>query len=415
MANELSVGLRDIPQTKAAGGLSSAGGLRTAVQARVQAGGRLLFMDNLRVFLTILVVLHHLAITYGASGSWSYLERPTTELAGALLSLFTLLNHFYFMGLFFLIAGYFVPGALDRKGPRQFLKDRLVRLGIPLVVYGFLISPFVLYVKGTQEGWWAGSLSQFVMMYWRELWFSPGPLWFVEALLIFSLAYVLGKSVLNQVRARWFSRATLADQRPLTHAKILTLILFLAPISFAVRIFFPLDTEWGHFQLSMFPQYIFLFAAGILAYRHDWLPEFPRGVRRTWSVIALLAMLSLPLFSVFSGALENPVPFQGGVTWQSLVTALLEAVYCVSMSILLLGVFRMRLDRQGQLGQLLSRNAYTVYIIHSAVLVGLAYSLRDVAIDPLLKYALVAPAAVTLCFLVSQFLVRRIPLAERVV
>jgi glucan biosynthesis protein C len=102
------------------------------------------------------------------------------------------------------------------------------------------------------------------------------------------------------------------------------------------------------------------------------------------------------------------------MTWQSLVTSILEAVYCVSMSILLLGIFRQRLDRQGRLGQLLSRNAYAVYIIHPAILVGLAYALRAVAIDPLLKYALVAPAAVALCFMASQFLVRRIPLAERV-
>jgi glucan biosynthesis protein C len=411
MSKELSVNLHELP----------AGGLSAAVQARVQTGGRrpersrLLFMDNLRVFLTILVVLHHLAITYGASGSWFYRERPTTELAGTLLSLLTMLDHFYFMGLFFLIAGYFVPGALDRKGPRQFLKDRLVRLGIPLVVYSFLISPFVLFVKGTQEGWFAGSLGQFMFMYWRELWFSPGPLWFVEALLIFSLAYVLGGAVLGRIQARWSKRASLAAKLPLTQARVLALILVMAPLSFAVRLFFPLDTEWGHFQLSMFPQYIFLFAAGILAYRQDWLPDLPRGLRRTWSVIAILAMLSLPLFSVFGGALENADPFKGGVTWQSLVTSILEAVYCVAMSILLLGVFRLRLDRQGRLGQLLSRNAYTVYIIHPAVLVGLAYALRGGAIDPLLKYVLVAPAAVALCFVASQLLVRRIPLAERVV
>jgi surface polysaccharide O-acyltransferase-like enzyme len=412
MASELNAGLHELPRAEAAA---------VKMQVHVQTGGRqpersrLLFMDNLRVFLTILVVLHHLAITYGASGSWFYRERPTTELAGTLLSLLTMLDHFYFMGLFFLIAGYFVPGALDRKGPRQFLKDRLVRLGIPLVAYSFLISPFVLYVKGTQEGWFAGSLGQFVLMYWRELWFSPGPLWFVEALLIFSLAYVLGRAVLSRVQARWINHVSLAGQRRLTHARILAFILALGPLIFAVRLFFPLDTEWVHFQLSMFPQYIFLFAAGILAYRRDWLPDLPGGVRRTWSVIAILTMLSLPLFSVFGGALENPDPFKGGATWQSLVTSILEAVYCVAMSILLLGVFRLRLDRQGRLGQLLSRNAYTVYIIHPAVLVGLAYALREVAIDPLLKYVLVAPAAVALCFLVSQFLVRRIPLAERVV
>ncbi|MEJ2597312.1 MAG: acyltransferase family protein [Anaerolineales bacterium] len=408
MSNELSVGLHELPLTGAAAQA------RVLEISRPLKVGRMFFMDNLRVFLTILVVLHHLAITYGASGSWFYQERPTTELAGILLSLLTMLDHFYFMGLFFLIAGYFVPGALDRKGPRRFLKDRLVRLGIPLVVYGFLISPFVMYVKGMQEGWWAGSLGQFVITYWRELRFSPGPLWFVEALLIFSMAYVLGRSILNWIQVRWGNYVRPASQRPLTHARILALILVMAPLSFAVRLVFPIDTEWVHFQLSMFPQYIFLFAAGILAYRQNWLPDLPGGVRRRWSVIAILALLSLPLFTVFGGALENPDPFKGGMAWQSLTTSILEAVYCVAMSILLLGIFRQRLDLQGRLSQLLSRNAYTVYIIHPAVLVGLAYALRGFAIDPLLKYALVAPVAVAVCFLASQFLVRRVPLAERV-
>src|ERR1700730_8163280 len=40
---------------------------------------RLFFMDNLRVFLTILVIMHHLAITYGAAGSWYYYD-PTKNL-----------------------------------------------------------------------------------------------------------------------------------------------------------------------------------------------------------------------------------------------------------------------------------------------------------------------------------------------
>ncbi|MEO1258629.1 MAG: hypothetical protein AAFZ15_07520 [Bacteroidota bacterium] len=30
------------------------------------------YIDNLRIFLTALVVLHHLAITYGAPGDWFY-------------------------------------------------------------------------------------------------------------------------------------------------------------------------------------------------------------------------------------------------------------------------------------------------------------------------------------------------------
>jgi surface polysaccharide O-acyltransferase-like enzyme len=84
------------------------------------------------------------------------------------------------------------------------------------------------------------------------------------------------------------------------------------------------------------------------------------------------------------------------------------------MSIWLLGAFRQRLDHQSSLGQLLSANAYTVYIIHAPLIVGLAYLLRDVTLYPLLKFILVAPLGVGLCFLTSHFLVRHIPLADRV-
>jgi surface polysaccharide O-acyltransferase-like enzyme len=83
------------------------------------------------------------------------------------------------------------------------------------------------------------------------------------------------------------------------------------------------------------------------------------------------------------------------------------------MAILLLSLFRSRLDFQGSLGRFLSKNAYTAYIVHAPVIVALAWTLRNISIYPLMKYVLVAPIAVGLCFLISLF-VRRIPLAEKV-
>ncbi len=136
-----------------------------AAPAKALAGSRLFFVDNLRVFLTILVLLFHLAITYGAEGSWFYRERPTTELAGILLTVFIILNQFYFMGLFFLVSGYFVPAAFDRKGGARFFKDRLIRLGIPLVVYGLLVSPIPEYIKAITVGYFSGNLGQFYLDY----------------------------------------------------------------------------------------------------------------------------------------------------------------------------------------------------------------------------------------------------------
>jgi hypothetical protein len=386
-----------------------------AVQAGAKAAGRMLFVDNLRVFLTVLVVLHHLAITYGASGGWAYVERPTTELTEILLSLFTTLDHFFFMGFFFLIAGYFVPASLDRKGPWQFLKDRAVRLGIPFLVFGFLLSPIPSFVWALNNGQWQGNLWQFYAWSLRNLKFNSGPLWFVETLLVFSAVYALGRVVLTWARARkaaaGSSSSPAAAPRPLTHRAILAFILILALFSFITRIFFPLDTEWHNLQFSMFPQYILLFAAGILAYRRGWLPDLPAGVRKVWSTAAIVCIVILPLAMVLLGG-DDAGP-DSGLTVLALILATWEAVYCPSMIVLLLSLFRQRLDRQGSLGRFLSQNAYTVYIIHAPVLVSLAWLLRGFAVYPLLKYLLVAPVAVGLCFLISHFIVRRIPLAEK--
>jgi len=112
-----------------------------AAQARPKAAGRLLYIDNIRVFLTILVLLHHLMITYSGTGDWYYNEGSPDFIATALGGWFCATNQAYFMGLFLLISAYFVPGSYDRKGAGKFLKARLIRLGIPLAVYSWIINP----------------------------------------------------------------------------------------------------------------------------------------------------------------------------------------------------------------------------------------------------------------------------------
>ena len=99
---------------------------------------RLFFVDHLRAVLAILVVLHHVALVYGASvPGFYYIEPPFTSpgvinpLAYLALLVFALFNQAWFMGAFFLLAGYFTPESFDRKGAGAFLMGKLVRLGIP--------------------------------------------------------------------------------------------------------------------------------------------------------------------------------------------------------------------------------------------------------------------------------------------
>ena len=109
--------------------------------AQPKGAGRLLFVDDIRVFLTILVVLHHLMVIYAGTGNWPYTEGMQDasaamqgDVSEALGGWFCAVNQAYFMDLFLLISAYFVPGSYDRKGAGRFLKDRLIRLGIPLAL-----------------------------------------------------------------------------------------------------------------------------------------------------------------------------------------------------------------------------------------------------------------------------------------
>ena len=47
----------------------------SAVDQNVTTKPRLLYIDNLRILLTILVIMHHLAIGYGGPGDWAYREQ----------------------------------------------------------------------------------------------------------------------------------------------------------------------------------------------------------------------------------------------------------------------------------------------------------------------------------------------------
>ena len=121
--------------------------LVAADEAPTPAGGvlpahRLLYLDNLRILLTVLVVMVHCAVTYGDIPVWYYTE-PAQDRSGVVLDLVVIISQTFFMGFFFLIAGFFVPTSYDHKGGRAFVRDRLIRLGIPLVLFWVLLRPIL--------------------------------------------------------------------------------------------------------------------------------------------------------------------------------------------------------------------------------------------------------------------------------
>src|SRR5699024_6811748 len=95
--------------------------LRRPHHAEAAARPRLPWIDTVRVAVTVLVIAHHCAVTYANIPVWFYNEPPQDPSAYALDAL-AVLNQTWFMGLFFLLSGYFVRVSVDRHGPRAFAR-----------------------------------------------------------------------------------------------------------------------------------------------------------------------------------------------------------------------------------------------------------------------------------------------------
>ena len=380
----------------------------SSAEARPGLHSRLLFVDNIRTMLTIQVILFHLMIIYAGTGSWIYTEGGEDFVTGLVGAYFVVVSQAYFMGLFLLISAYFVPGAYERKGSKRFLTDRLIRLGLPLAFYSWIISPLLVYLvlrvtEGLSLPWWS-----YLPGLEYEAYIGSGPLWFVETLLIFTLLYALWRRL-----ARPSPGATAPAAAFPGNASIVLFALLMGAAGFLVRLWRPIFWNFTplNLQFPFFAQYIAMFIVGLVAYRRNWLVSMPDSVGRLWLGIGVLVILLFwPM--VLAGGMEIE-PFLGGWRWQALAYAILESFVCLGVCIGLVYLFRRYADRQGKLATALSRNAYGAYIVHGFVITAIALAGRDIALYPLLKWALASLLAIPLCFGLSSLLIK-IPYLDRI-
>jgi peptidoglycan/LPS O-acetylase OafA/YrhL len=110
----------------------------------------------------------------------------------------------------------------------------------------------------------------------------------------------------------------------------------------------------------------------------------------------------------FTAAAGNTSLFFGGFNWQTAFFAFWEQAFAVSLTIGLIVWFREKLNFQNRFTKTLAENSYAAYVLQVPVLVGLALGLASINMPLILKFFVVAPIGVILCFIVA-YLVRRIP------
>ena len=181
---------------------------------------------------------------------------------------------------------------------------------------------------------------------------------------------------------------------------------FVVRIGARVNVYF----EPWHLELARIPQYIAMFVVGILAYRRNWLVRFSDAQARIWRRVALVCILLLPALVVAAGALTGELDERGGggLNWLSLAYSVWEGFTCVAMAITVLACFRRRFDHQRRLARAMSENCFAVYVLHPLIIVPLALALSGIQLNLGLKFVLVAPLAVALCYLFA-YVVRKLP------
>ena len=123
----------------------------------------------------------------------------------------------------------------------------------------------------------------------------------------------------------------------------------------------------------------------------------------------------MPALVVAAGALTGELDPRGagGLNWLSLAYSLWEGFVCVALVIVVLAWFRKRFNHQGRLAKMMSDNCFAVYILHPIIIVPLALALSGIALNLSLKFVIVAPLAVVLCYLVA-YLIRKIPFVKSI-
>jgi hypothetical protein len=352
--------------------------------------------------MTALVLLHHTAITYGAIGGWFYYElHPSSSFSSFLLMLFCTTNQAYFMGFFFLLAGYFTPGSLERKGYARFLGDRFLRLGVPLLAFGLLLGPVTAAIVTAAEGRGFWPTIEYL---WRHKQFINGPLWFAQALLIFSLAYCGWR--------RWLGApldtAQRAPRAVPSFAWWLASALAVGVGALTIRQFAPTGENYFGLQLGYFSSYIFLFALGIAAWRYDWLRQLHWRNAWPWIVGLALTWTAMPAAILAATALHGAGKsnFSGGFSWTAIFYAFWEPLAAWGLIAAWMLLFRARMNAPSRLWDWLNRRAYAVYIIHPPVLVGVSLLLHPWVAPALVKFAVTGTLTCAAAWLAADPLVR---------
>jgi hypothetical protein len=238
-----------------------------------------------------------------------------------------------------------------------------------------------------------------------------GPLWFAFALLIFDIVYAF----IRRYKHKNNQEKTKVNDFP-RFRKLIYLIGIIAFTAFMIRTRQRIGTNYFNMQLCYFAQYVILFIIGVKAYRNNWFSSIKYKVGIKWITCSLTAGFVLwAVIMLASGASEGNQDINGGLHWQSAAYALWESFVAVGMSVGLIALFKEKYNKQNRLVKTLSDSSFAVYMFHAPIIITITLLFKPVLLPPLVKFIIMCIVSIPICFILSFFIFKRIPLLKKVI
>ena len=351
--------------------------------------GRTAYLDSARALMLLLGIPFHAGEIYRLSGGWR-LESPDVSFAATLLGGAI---HVFRMPAFFLLAGFFAALVLERRGDAAWLRERCLRLGVPLactaVAFGWLEHAVPLLLRpdvgpgaALAEAWRAGPAA------WNN------HRWFLVVLLLYCASAVACRRWVPPGALERLDALRGGAGAALAFAAFLTLVPFavagVGALSGAGGLGLDGSAPYENFYL----RYAVFFACGYALRRLDGdLSRFARF--GPLEVVLAIASVSAYLLTHAGFHARDVVasPYGAGVALARTGADVVAGFYATKLFFAGAGRF---LDARAPAVDYLVDASLCIYLVHFVLVLGLGAALLPVRWPPVLEIAIITAATLAL-------------------
>ena len=354
------------------------------------------YLDNIKWVLTIIVILFHSAlgaIPGGIDFSLPFVNK-SMYWQYDMLDDFTGICASFFMSLFFFISAYFVIPSFNRKGAGRFILDKLKRLGIPVLLAIFIITPLMWNMSTDKHYSYLDALYRYgTMLKTGNIYLNVT--WFCWALIVFNVVFALIQKLRSSTEQK-----SIEKKFP-EILKIVLIAIIMIPFNYlGLYLQDLLGKDFLGFRLlSNFPTYIFMFYLGIQTYKNHWIEQIT--FKHAFFGIIMWVFGYVFIFEILKGYGYNGYAMAKGFT-------------VIGICMFLIYVFKTLFNSKNKWTIVLSRTAFAAYVIQKIPMAFIAYIYTPhMTQTPFVNFIVIAIPSVALSFLIG-YVICKLPILNRI-